>query len=148
MKILFVCLGNICRSPLAQGIAEDYIRKNNLDISIDGAGTGNWHAGEAPFHYAQKVALEFGVDIANLKARQVTSLDFKNFDLLVGLDEKNVADLEKLGCSNVVKLGNYLEGNPDIPDPYFFDGYEGYADVYTLIEKGVINLINKEYKSN
>jgi len=143
-KILFVCLGNICRSPLAEGIARDYITKNRLDITVDGAGTGNWHVGDNPFHYAQQVGLEFGVDITQLKARQVKQSDFEEFDLLVGLDEKNVADLKNLGCTNVVKLGNYLEGNPDIPDPYFFDGYEGYDKVFKLIEQGVINLINKE----
>lgn len=143
-KILFVCLGNICRSPLAEGIARDYIEKNNLDIIVDGAGTGDWHVGNAPYGNAQKVGLEFGIDITNLKARQVKNSDFEEFDLLVGLDEKNVADLKNLGCSNVVKLGNYLDGNPDIPDPYFFDGYEGYDKVFKLIEEGVINLIEKE----
>jgi len=143
-KILFVCLGNICRSPLAEGIARDYITKSNLDIQVDGAGTGHWHVGEAPFHYASKVGLEFGIDITNLKARQVTTSDFQNFDLLVGLDEKNVSDLKSLGCTNVVKLGNYTEGNPDIPDPYFFDGYEGYDNVFKLIEQCVIALINKQ----
>jgi len=143
-KILFVCLGNICRSPLAEGIARDYITKSNLNMQVDGAGTGHWHVGESPFHYAQKVGLEFGVDISNLKARQVNNEDFENFDLLVGLDEKNVADLKKMGCENVVKLGSYIQTNPDIPDPYFFDGYKGYDDVFKLIEQCVHALINKE----
>jgi protein-tyrosine phosphatase len=143
-KFLFVCLGNICRSPLAQGIARDYITQNNLDIQVDGAGTGNWHVGNAPFHYAQQIALEKNIDISDLKARQVQINDFEEFDLIVGLDEKNVADLKNLGCTNVVKLGNYIDGNPDIPDPYFFDGYEGFDKVYELIEQCVINLINKE----
>ncbi len=143
-KLLFVCLGNICRSPLAEAIARDYISKNNLDIIVDGAGTGDWHVGNAPYHYAQQVAQEFGIDISNLKARQVNQNDFTQFDLLIGLDEKNVADLKNLGCKNVVKLGNYLEGNPDIPDPYFYEGYEGYDKVYKLIEQCVIKLIEKE----
>mgnify|MGYP000467262070 FL=1 len=143
-KLLFVCLGNICRSPLAEAIARDYISKNNLDIIVDGAGTGDWHVGNAPYHYAQQVAQEFGIDISNLKARQVSQNDFTQFDLLIGLDEKNVADLKNLGCTNVVKLGNYLEGNPDIPDPYFYEGYEGYDKVYKLIEQCVIKLIEKE----
>jgi len=143
-KILFVCLGNICRSPLAQGIARDYINKNNLDIIVDGAGTGDWHVGNAPYPNVQKIALEFGIDISDLKARQVTRDDFEEFDLLIGLDEKNVSDLKNLGCTNVVKLGKYLEGNPDIPDPYFFEGYEGYDQVFKLIEQCVVNLIQKE----
>ncbi len=137
-------MGNICRSPLAEAIARDYISKNNLDIIVDGAGTGDWHVGNAPYHYAQQVAQEFGIDISNLKARQVSQNDFTQFDLLIGLDEKNVADLKNLGCTNVVKLGNYLEGNPDIPDPYFYEGYEGYDKVYKLIEQCVIKLIEKE----
>ncbi|NQY94270.1 MAG: low molecular weight phosphotyrosine protein phosphatase [Campylobacteraceae bacterium] len=143
-KLLFVCLGNICRSPLAEGIARDYINKNNLDIIVDGAGTGDWHVGNAPYPNVQKVSLEFGIDISGLKARQVTHDDFTEFDLLIGLDEKNVADLKNLGCINVVKLGNYVDGNPDIPDPYFFEGYEGYDTVYKLIEKCVIQLLEKE----
>lgn len=137
-------MGNICRSPLAEAIARDYISKNNLDIIVDGAGTGDWHVGNAPYHYAQQVAQEFGIDISNLKARQVSQNDFTQFDLLIGLDEKNVADLKNLGCTNVVKLGNYLEGNPDIPDPYFYESYEGYDKVYKLIEQCVIKLIEKE----
>ncbi len=143
-KILFVCLGNICRSPLAEGIARDYITKNNLDIQVDGAGTGDWHVGDAPFHYAQQIGFEKNVDISNLRARQVKTSDFEEFDLIVGLDEKNVADLKDMGCTNVVKLGNYTEGNPDIPDPYFFDGYEGFDTVFELIEKCIENLINKK----
>ena len=142
-KILFVCLGNICRSPLAEGIARDYIKKNNLDMQVDGAGTGNWHVGDAPFHFAQQIGKDMNVDISGLKARQVTQQDFKDFDLIVGLDEKNVADLKNLGCTNVIKLGSVLIENPDIPDPYFFDGYEGYDDVFKLIEKCVIKLINE-----
>lgn len=142
-KILFVCLGNICRSPLAQGIARDYIRKNNLDIQVDSAGTGDWHIGDSPFHYSVQIAKDNNIDISDLKARQVTQQDFIDFDLIVGLDEKNMADLKNLGCTNVIKLGSVLEDNPDIPDPYFFDGYEGYDAVFDLIEKCVIKLIKE-----
>ncbi len=130
-KVLSVCLGNICRSPLAQGIAENYIKNNSLDIKVDSAGTGNWHVDEPPYHYAQKVAIDFGIDISNLKARQVKTSDFKTFDLIVGLDKQNVSDLKNLGCENVVKLSNYLDGNPNIPDPYFFDGYDVYDEVFS-----------------
>ena len=77
-SILFVCLGNICRSPLAHGIAQEYINKNQLDILVDSAGTGSWHIGEAPCENSIKVALLNGVDISKQKARQVKRMIFKS----------------------------------------------------------------------
>ena len=89
-SILFVCLGNICRSPLAEGIAKAYIKEKNLDLIIDSAGTGHWHIGEKPCENSIKVAKLNGVDISNQKARQVKKEDFKKFDLIVGLDDSNI----------------------------------------------------------
>lgn len=77
-SILFVCLGNICRSPLAHGIAQEYINKNQLDILVDSAGTGSWHIGEAPCENSIKIALLNGVDISKQKARQVKKMIFKS----------------------------------------------------------------------
>ena len=142
MKILFVCLGNICRSPLAEGIARDIIKKRGLKIIVDSAGTGDYHIGEAPCPNSIKVARENGVDISKLKARQVTKQDFKEFDLIVALDSSNVENLKKMGCQNLVKLGSYGFDGADVPDPYFFDGYSGFEDVYNMIEKSVNILID------
>jgi len=143
-SILFVCLGNICRSPLAEAIARDIINKHNLNIKVDSAGTGSWHVGETPCENSQKVALQNSLDISNYKARQVTKKDFKEFDLIVGLDHKNISNLKKLGSQNPLLLGDFGFDGEDVPDPYFFDGFEGFTTVYSMIEKCVNNLF-KEY---
>ena len=140
-KILFVCLGNICRSPLAEGIARDYILKKGLDIRVDSAGTGSWHIGEPPCEGSQKIAKIKGIDISTHKARQITKKDLVEFELIVALDSKNYADLKAMGAKNLVKLGDFGFNGEDVPDPYFFNGFEGFEKVYDMIEKCVINLL-------
>ena len=140
-SILFVCLGNICRSPLAEAIAREYIKKNSLDIVVDSAGTGSWHIGEAPCENSIKVAKKHGIDISMLRARQVTKQDFERFELIVALDSSNYADLKAMGAPNLVKLGEYGYNGEDVPDPYFFNGFEGFEKVFTMIESCVVNLL-------
>ena len=140
-SILFVCLGNICRSPLAEAIARDLIRKKALDIQVDSAGTSGWHIGEAPCEGSQKVAKLNGIDISHQKARQVKASDFKAFDLIIALDSSNQNDLLAMGATSVTKLRHYDGSNSDVPDPYFFDGFEGFHEVYRIIEKSVENLL-------
>ena len=142
-SIIFVCLGNICRSPIAEGIAKKYIKQKNLNLIIESAGTGNWHEGEAPCENSIKVALQNEVDISNQKARQVKSKDFKAFDLIVGLDDSNMQNLKNLGCLNAVKLGDFGFKGEDVPDPYFFDGFEGFDKVFEMIDVCVKNLIDE-----
>jgi len=132
-SIIFVCLGNICRSPLAEGVAKQYIKENNLDIYIESAGTGDWHIGEPPCDNSIKVAHQNGIDISTQRARQVKKEDFEKFDYVIGLDDSNVQNLKKLGCKNVLKLGNYGYEGKDVPDPYFFDGFEGFDKVFSMI---------------
>jgi len=139
--ILFVCLGNICRSPLAEGIARDYILKKGLEIRVDSAGTGSWHIGEPPCEGSQKIAKIKGIDISTHKARQITKKDLVEFELIVALDSKNYADLKAMGAKNLVKLGDFGFNGEDVPDPYFFNGFEGFEKVYDMIEKCVINLL-------
>lgn len=141
-SILFVCLGNICRSPLAEGIAKNYIKEKKLDLVIESAGTGHWHIGEKPCENSIKVALLNGVDISNQKARQVKKEDFKNFDLIVGLDDSNIQNLKNLGCRNPLKLGNFGFNGECVPDPYFFNGFEGFDKVFEMIDICVRNLID------
>ena len=145
-SILFVCLGNICRSPLAEGIAKNYIKEKNFDLIIESAGTGHWHIGEKPCENSIKVAKLNGVDISNQKARQVKKEDFKNFDLIVGLDDSNIQNLKNLGCKNPLKLGSFGFDGECVPDPYFFDGFEGFDKVFEMIDICVKNLIDEKVK--
>ena len=145
-SILFVCLGNICRSPLAEGIAKNYIKEKKIDLVIESAGTGHWHIGEKPCENSIKVALLNGVDISNQEARQVKKEDFKNFDLIVGLDDSNIQNLKNLGCKNPLKLGSFGFDGECVPDPYFFDGFEGFDKVFEMIDICVKNLIDEKIK--
>jgi protein-tyrosine phosphatase len=146
-SILFVCLGNICRSPLAEGIAKKYIEEKNLNLIIESTGTGSWHIGEAPCENSIKVGHLNGVDISKQKAQQVKKTDFKNFDLIVGLDDSNISNLKNLGCKNPIKLGDFGFNGECVPDPYFFDGFEGFDKVFEMIDVCVRNLIDEKVKS-
>ncbi|WP_421715676.1 low molecular weight protein-tyrosine-phosphatase [Arcobacter arenosus] len=143
-SILFVCLGNICRSPLAEGIANEYCNQNNIDLVCESAGTGSWHIGEPPCENSIKVAKDNGIDISSQRARQVTLEDFEKYDIIVGLDDSNIKNLKKLGCKNPLKLGDFGFDGEDVPDPYFFDGFEGFDKVYNMIEVCVKTLIRQK----
>jgi len=145
-SIIFVCLGNICRSPLAEGIAKRYAKEKAFDIKIDSAGTGDWHVGENPCLNSIKVANKNGIDISKLVSRQVKKQDFEDFDLVVALDDKNLSDLSLLGAKNLVKLGDYGYDGEDVPDPYFYNGFEGFDKVYDMIQICVKNLIDENVK--
>jgi protein-tyrosine phosphatase len=146
-SIIFVCLGNICRSPLAEGIAKNYIKEKNLNLVIESAGTGHWHIGEKPCDNSIKVAQQNGIDISKQKAQQIKKDDFKNFDLVVALDDSNISNLKNLGCKNPLKLGDFGFDGECVPDPYFFDGFEGFDKVFEMIDICVRNLIDEKVKS-
>jgi protein-tyrosine phosphatase len=133
-SVLFVCLGNICRSPLAEAILSEIARKNGFELFVDSAGTGSWHIGEAPCDNSIKVALRHDLDIRDMRARQVGQEDLCRFDIIIGLDDKNVADLKKIGAAHVYKLGSFGYNGLDVPDPYFFPGYDGFENVFAMIE--------------
>ena len=99
-SILFVCLGNICRSPLAQGIAEKLIYDKDLAIKVDSAGTGDWHIGESPCEHSINVASLNGVDISGQRGRQVSQTDLKVYDLIIALDQSNYDNLKKMDAKN------------------------------------------------
>ena len=143
-SVLFVCLGNICRSPLAEGIAREYVKNNNLDIIIDSCGTGSWHVGEAPCDNSIKIANINGVDISHQRARQITKDDLEKFEKIIVLDDSNHRDLLNMGCpkDKLSKLGFYGYNNEDVPDPYFFNGFEGFEKVYEMIDICVKELID------
>jgi len=126
-SILFVCLGNICRSPMAEGALRAEAARLRLDLIVDSAGTGNWHAGEPPDERAQRTARRNGVDISGLRARQVTKADFRRFTHIVALDHENLANLRKLapadGAAELSLLLDHVPGREGqaVTDPWFGD---------------------------
>lgn len=143
-SMIFVCLGNICRSPIAEGVARKYAKENSLDLEIASAGTGDWHIGEPPCENSIKVSKENGVDISTQRAQKVKIEDFSTYDLVIGLDDSNVSNLKKLGAKDVEKLGSFGYEGADVPDPYFFDGFEGFDKVFEMIDTCVKNLIKEK----
>ncbi len=142
-SILFVCHANICRSPIAEGIASEIIRKRGVDLKIDSCGLSSLYAGETPCSYSVRVAREHGIDISSMRARQITYKDIDTFELIIALDEKNRLELAQMGARNLFKLGEFGYNSEDIPDPHFFPSYEGVDKVYEIIELCVNNLLEE-----
>ena len=152
MKVLFVCLGNICRSPIAQGIFEDTLKYNATANSIidfvDSAGTANYHIGKLPDERMQKTAIEHGFNINHLRGRQVSVQDFEEFDYIFAMDKRNHENLMKI-CpktqSNKVSL--FLSHNDsttlmEVPDPFHGDEQD-FIDVLNLIKEGSSSILKK-----
>ena len=138
-SILFVCLGNICRSPLAEGVfrAVWAERGRSRDILLDSAATSGWEVGSAPDPRSIAVAVRHGIDISGQRARKVTSEDFHRFDLIFGMDRSNVRDLKALAPAatheRIHLFLEFAEGTArDVPDPYYDDA-EAFASVYRMI---------------
>lgn len=146
MKILMVCLGNICRSPLAEGILRS---KLGDSFFIDSAGTGNWHIGKSPDKRSVLIAQKYGLDISSQKARQFQKSDFDEFDLIFVMDESNYMDVIALAESDEHKtkvrlILKELNNQPDfnVPDPYY-GGNEGFEKVYNLLDDATNEFILK-----
>lgn len=148
-SILFVCLGNICRSPLAEGIARKLNADYNLGLKLDSAGTGSWHIGKPPCEGSIKVANMNGVDISGLRARQVKIDDNNAFDLILAMDNSNYNDLIALGFdeSKLHKLGDFGWDGNDVPDPYYFSDFEGFERVYEMVSKCTLNFFRNHLLS-
>ena len=152
MKILMVCLGNICRSPLAEGVLRHKLAKRNIVAEVDSAGTGSWHVGEQPDYRAYKVAQKNGIDISKQRARQLTYGDFAIFDKIYVADREVKDNVMRLAKTNADKkkvdfLMNASEPESDrpVPDPYF-GGEEGFDHVFTLIDEAcekIADMISK-----
>lgn len=125
VSVLLVCLGNICRSPLAEAALREEAARIGLDLHVDSAGTGDWHIGHPPDRRATAVAMKNGIDISHLRARQVTPEDFHRFDHIIALDSQNLADLEAMrpdGSKARLSLFlNHIEGREGqaVADPYY-----------------------------
>jgi len=146
-KILFVCLGNICRSPLAHGIAQNICKNEKLEYEIDSAGTSDWHAGERPCENSTIIAKQHHIDISTQHSRIIRKEDIDLYTHVVAMDIQNKTDMESFGFTNVYLLGDFggYKG-VDIPDPYFFTGdhvLDGFEKVYTMVERCVEDFIVK-----
>lgn len=128
-RVLFVCLGNICRSPTAEAV----FRKANPDVETDSAGTSGWHIGEPPYGPMQDAARARGYDLSELRARQFTEADFARFDLILGMDESNRATIEAMRPTGnntpVLLLTDYVTGADEVPDPYYTRDFDGALDL-------------------
>ena len=144
-----VCLGNICRSPLAHGILEKKIKDNNLTAIVDSAGTGSWHVGEPPDHRSIETAANYGIDITQQKARQFNINDFKEFDLIYVMDSSNYRDVSNMSINpdHLLKVKLILNEihpneNRSVPDPYY-GGEAGFEKVYQMLDKATDSIIGK-----
>ncbi len=149
MKILLVCMGNICRSPIAEGIMRKIAAGRKLNIEFDSAGTSSWHAGEHPDKRAIQVAAKHGIDIAKLVARPFTREDYRNFDKIYVMDDTNLEDVIALAASEAdrekVKLfldeaGGYFFNS--VPDPYYGSA-DGFEKVFNMLEEAGNKIFNK-----
>jgi protein-tyrosine phosphatase len=141
-RILFVCMGNICRSPTAEGVMRHLLDERGLgdEIEVQSAGTGGWHAGSPPDARATEAARARGIVLEGA-ARQVTHSDFDDFDLLVAMDRDNFADLRAIappGTGDKVRL---LLDDRDVPDPYY-GGSRGFDEVLDLVQAGCERLLD------
>ncbi|MGJ3259997.1 MAG: low molecular weight protein-tyrosine-phosphatase [Rhodospirillales bacterium] len=148
VRVLFVCLGNICRSPTAEGVFRDLVRREGLagKIGTDSCGTGGWHVGDPPDGRACAEAERRGIDLGDLRARQVCHSDFEDFDYVLGMDDRNLQHLQamcppehrervKLFLSFAPEVGRH-----DVPDPYY-GGPDGFRDVFDMIDKASHGLL-------
>jgi protein-tyrosine phosphatase len=146
MKVLFVCLGNICRSPTAEGVVRAIAAREfpGLAIEVDSAGTADYHVGEPPDRRSIAAARHRGYDIAVHRARQVTAADFSNFDYVLAMDRANLAELERIKARGRAHVGLFMAFAPgaegEVPDPYY-GGAGDFERVLDLCESGARGLL-------
>ncbi len=147
-KILLVCMGNICRSPMAEGILRHKTLERLMSVETDSAGTINNHVGESPDPRAQRCMRDHGIDISDLRARQIRPSDFHRFDLLLAMDESNLKGLLRIAPDQELarKARLMMDFAPDrpqeVPDPYY-GGSEGFEEVYRMLDEACDNLLNR-----
>jgi protein-tyrosine phosphatase len=153
VRVLFVCLGNICRSPTAEGVFRHLLRQEapQLQVEIDSAGTAGYHTGDSPDLRSQRAALRRGIDLSGLRARQIEPADFADFDLILAMDRANLLELEGMRPAHsraAVRL--FLEYAPqlnrlEVPDPYYggASGFEEVLDLSAAASRGLIAALQK-----
>jgi protein-tyrosine phosphatase len=152
-RVLFVCLGNICRSPTAEGVFRQMLTQHapELQVEVDSAGTADYHIGEPPDLRSQRAAMRRGIDLGGLRARQVTRADFARFDLILAMDRGNLAELEAMRPMNSrARVQLFLQYAPDsgrleVPDPYYRDanGFEDVLDLTAAASRGLLAALQK-----
>lgn len=154
VKVLFVCMGNICRSPTAEGYFQHIINQQGLSehIQTDSAGTHAYHIGSPPDHRAQAAANNRGVDLSHIRGRKVEPIDFETFDYVLAMDESNFTDLQAVAGGHADNLFMFLDfakhfSENEVPDPYY-GGDQGFEHVLDLIEdacKGLLEDIKAKH---
>lgn len=140
MKLLFVCTGNICRSPTAEGVLRNFAEKEKLPLHIDSAGTHDYHAGEPPDERMQEHAKRRGYDLSGLRARRVTRRDLEEFDLILALDRGHLRILQRMCAPAQLGKIRLLDEGRDVPDPYY-GGAEEFERVLDLVEAACRRLL-------
>jgi protein-tyrosine phosphatase len=146
--LLFVCLGNICRSPLAEAAFRRAAEQAGLDVEADSAGTGDWHIGSPPDHRAQAEACRHGIDISAYRGRQVVPEDFRRFTHILALDERNLADLAAIAPADATAslslLLDHVAGleGKSVADPYFGEDL-GFAETWREVSRAAVALVDK-----
>lgn len=159
IHILFVCLGNICRSPMAEAVMRNLVRQEGLEdaISVDSAGTGDWHIGHPPHEGTRKILDRHGISYEGMKARLVQESDYDRFDYIVCMDAKNLRDTNTVFGSSAARgvdtrpsVFTFMEllpgrGITDVPDPYYSGNFD---EVYELVEAGCKALLARVKQEN
>lgn len=156
-RVLFVCLGNICRSPMAHGVFRAKLAKAGLSdqVEVESAGIGGWHVGNPPDERAQAESERRGYDLSDLRARKVTRQDFATFDRIIGMDDDNMRDLKALAQGkNAERISLFMSyapqfGEKEIPDPYY-GGEDGFTHALDLVEAasdGLLDAVRNDLQS-
>ena len=153
MNVLFVCLGNICRSPIAEGIFDKLQKEKNLNWRSDSAGTSGWHIDEKPDRRSIQIAIQNGVDLSKQRSRKLKSSDFKEFDYIIAMDKSNFNNIlsiqpdESISKIKLLRTFDTIDTDADVPDPYY-GGDEGFRNCFEMIERSCINLIDHIQKES
>jgi protein-tyrosine phosphatase len=146
IKVIFVCLGNICRSPMAEAVFRHKVKEAGLSdqIYIDSAGTGDWHIGQQPHEGTRNILKQHHIDFEGIKARQLNAADFEGYDVIVAMDDSNVRNMQKIaGSRKDIHIHKLLDhwperGIQDVPDPYFTGNFE---EVYEMVDQSCNRLL-------
>ena len=146
INVLFVCSGNICRSPMAEALFRDLLKKENLTnkVTVDSAATSSWHIGSPPHKGTLSILKKYDVSSDGLVGRQLTKDDFEKFDYIIGMDESNVKNISEVTGNphhpKIIRLLDLTEHKKDVPDPYYTGDFE---ETYQLVSDGCRALLEK-----